>query len=62
MKISKKVQAALRRRTENYDSAPSGSKYHKVSDSPNRNQQMHKPGSQNRKKGAAVERGKKKTR
>lgn len=51
MKPYKKITGALGRRIKTYDTAPSGNRFPRVSDSPNRNQMMHKPGSQNRKKG-----------
>ena len=51
MKPYKKIAGALGRRIKTYDTAPSGNRFPRVSDSPNRNQMMHKPGSQNRKKG-----------
>lgn len=56
MKHSKKVATALAARVASYNTAPSGSRFDHVNDSPNRNQQMHKPGSQNRKKGASAQR------
>lgn len=51
MKPSHKMRGALQRRIKTYETAPSGNRFPRVSDSPNRNQMMHKPGSQNRKKG-----------
>ena len=59
MKHSKKTRAALKRRVAGYMDSPSSMRFPHVNDSPNRNQLMHKPGSQNRKKGCSAKTGKK---
>lgn len=51
MKYSIKQRAALERRIASYEAGNKGGRFPIVSDSPNRNQIHHKPGSQNRKKG-----------
>jgi hypothetical protein len=45
-----KTAKRLKARIDSWLTAPSGLRFPQVSDSPNRNQIMHKPGSQNRKK------------
>ncbi len=49
-KAKRKRLKRLKARIDSWITAPSGARFPQVSDSPNRNQVMHKPGSQNRKK------------
>ncbi len=49
-KAQRRIIKRLKARVDSWLTAPSGARYPQVSDSPNRNQIMHKPGSQNRRK------------